>query len=162
MVSGGALEFLSWRDVFVIIDNGRAGPEEYERLEHLVVQQLSKHPGGLGALTVIPPDAVPPSPEARSAIRALLGRVDEGVRCACWLVEGGGFQGAMVRAVLIGLSVFGRYRYPTHVATELDEALQWMLLHLRDAKGGAHEASAGLAFLRAERARTRSARGDRP
>jgi hypothetical protein len=125
------LEFVFWNDIVVIIDRGRTRASDYSGLEKLALDQASRYPFGIGVLTVIPPDAVPPSAEARNAISALLAHVGKGLRCLCWLVEGSGFQGAMVRAVLVGLKVFGRYPYATHVSTDLGEALTWMLEQLQ-------------------------------
>jgi hypothetical protein len=71
----------------------------------------------------------------------------------CWLVEGGGFQGAMARAVFTGLRMFGRYPYATHVATELEDALGWMLARLTVGETRLQEASAGAEFIRSQRRR---------
>jgi hypothetical protein len=48
----------------------------------------------------------------------------------CWLVEGEGFQGAMVRGILTGMRMFKKPRYPTYVTSSLQQALAWILPHL--------------------------------
>ena len=125
------LKIVLWQDIFVVIDDGRAAPSDYQKLGKLVMDQSLRHTGGIGALTLIPPNAVPPSAESRNAIKALLKRLGTSLKCACWLVEGGGFQGAMVRAVLTGLSIFGNHPYGTRVSTQLDDALGWMIEVIR-------------------------------
>jgi hypothetical protein len=147
------LQLIIWRDVFVLVDDGRAAAADYSRLGNLITEQAAKHPFGVAGLTVIPPNAQPPTPEAREAISNLLASLANKLRGACWLVEGGGFQGAMVRAVLTGLRLFGRYPYATHVSTQLTEALTWLLPQLAD--GNARLADLGKAadYITLQRAR---------
>src|SRR5947209_1528414 len=109
------LVFLTWRDVFTLIDTGRSAPADYDALGHRVVTEALQFPGGVGALIIIPPDATPPRDEARAAMNQLMHKLGRSLRCLCWMVEGSGFQGAMVRAVLTGLKTFGRFPYPCQV-----------------------------------------------
>ncbi len=71
---------------------------------------------------------VPPGRPHRQVVTGLAGKL----RCFCWLVEESGFEGATVRAVLTGLRMFGRFSYPTHVSTKMEDALAWMLPHLHE------------------------------
>jgi hypothetical protein len=124
-------QILAWKDIFAVVSNGRLQPEEFELLRQLVVAQAARFPAGIGCLTIVPRDATPPSDASRQALNAALGKVQGSLRCICWLVEGEGFQSAMVQAVLAGLRVAARqWPYPTHVCTSLDEAVGWILLHL--------------------------------
>jgi hypothetical protein len=147
------LQIILWRDIFVVVDDGTAGAAEYPRIAQLVAEQSKGHRGGIGGLSVIPPNARPPTAEARRAISDLLVNLGPGLRCVCWLVEGGGFQGAMARAVLTGLRMFGSYPYATHVSTELEDALGWTLAQLREGGTRLQEAFTGTEFIRAERRR---------
>jgi hypothetical protein len=124
-----------WEDVFVLVDSGRAPAGHYRRARDLVIEHAAKYPAGVGILTIIPPDASPPPEAVRKAMNEALRRIESRIRCFCWMVEGAGFQGAMVRAVCTGLQLFGRHAYPAHVASNTTEALSWMLPHL----GGADE-----------------------
>jgi hypothetical protein len=130
------IQVISWEDIFVVIDDGGGKPSDYDMLRDLLARLGKEYPAGLGCLTVIPPDAKPPSEEARKALNANLEVAR--LRCICWLVEGSGFQGAMVRAVLTGLRFFVRAQYPRSIVTSLEEAMAWMFPHL---EGGARRVS---------------------
>ena len=119
-----------WRDVFVLIVNRDGLPADYARAATAVLARSAGYPGGIGCLTIIPPRANPPTEPVRRAINTALERMEERLRCLCWLVEGDGFQGAMVRAILTGIRMFGTHTYPTHVGTNMQQALAWILPHL--------------------------------
>jgi hypothetical protein len=120
-----------WKDIFAVVSNGRLQPDEFDLLRRLIVEQAARFPAGVGCLTIVPKDASPPSDASRQALNAALGKVQGSLRCICWLVEGQGFQSAMVQAVLTGLRVAARqWPYPTNVCTNFDEALGWILLQL--------------------------------
>jgi hypothetical protein len=125
-----SLHVAYWEDVFVLVDNGRAPAGHYRRARDLVATHAAKYPSGVGILTIIPGDASPPSETVRKAMNEALRRIEGRIRCFCWVVEGAGFQGAMVRAICTGMQFFGRHPYPTHVACGATEALAWMLPHL--------------------------------
>jgi hypothetical protein len=145
------IQVITWEDVFVVIDDGGGKPSDYEILRDILARLGKEYPSGLGCLTVIPPDAKPPSEEARKALNA--GLEVANLRCICWLVEGSGFQGAMVRAVLTGLRFFVRAQYPRSIVTSLEEGIAWILPHL---EGGAkrvqrvQEAAAAISGQRAQ------------
>jgi hypothetical protein len=147
------LQVILWEDLFVVVDDGRADAADYPRLGDLVMAQCKRHPRGVGALTLVPAAARPLTPEARRAIGELLARPAISVRCASWVVEGRGFEGAMVRAVLTGIQVFGRYPYKIHIATELEEALGWMLAQLDGSATRQSTVPAAARFIRSQRAR---------
>ena len=130
----GKLQLITWSDVFVLVDHGQAGPAEYATLGEVVVAEAAKYPAGIGALTIIPPNAKPPAESARVALSELLQRLGSSIRCICWLVEGAGFQGAMARGVLTGVRMFGRLPYDSHVSSEITEALGWLLGRLDGTK----------------------------
>lgn len=129
-----------WKDIFAVVSNGRLQPEEFELLRGLIVAQAERFPAGIGCLTIVPRDATPPSDASRHALNAALGKVQGSLRCICWLVEGQGFQSAMVQAVLTGLRAAARqWPYATHVCTNLDEALGWILLQLPGPQRGSND-----------------------
>lgn len=143
------LRFILWQDIFVVVDDGTGQPADYEVLDRLVAEQAKKHPQGLGGLAIISAQAKPPPQPVREALNRSLDRAP--VKCLCWQVEGTGFQSAMVRAILTGLRVFSSRRYPTKVASTLDEALVWMLPHLAGGRTRLTQAGAAAAFLREQR-----------
>lgn len=116
---------VQWRDLFVIIDDGRVSIEEYERAEPRVRAQAKSCPNGLGCLVIIPERAISPPAAVRKYLQSMLGRLP--IRALGYLVEGTGFQAATVRGVLIGLGIFQRTNYPSKVFTALDVGLGWLL-----------------------------------
>jgi hypothetical protein len=130
--SGEPVRVIIWRDIVVVIDDGTAQASTYEGLRTLVKEQAANYSKGLACLTIIPRHATPLPEDVRSALNAALANAP--LLCLCWLVEGSGFQGAMARALLTGVRLFGRLSFPTHVATHLDEAVVWMLPHLEGGK----------------------------
>jgi len=119
-----------WRDIFILVDKGNTKASDYKILERMVVEQSTKHSGGLGCLVIIPASASPPPDDVRQAIKDVLGRLAPKLRCLCWVVEGAGFRAAVARAVLTGLRVFSRQPYETHVANDMRSAVSWVLAHL--------------------------------
>jgi hypothetical protein len=147
------IQVISWEDVVVVIDDGGGKPSDYDLLRDLLARLGKEYPCGLGCLTVIPPDAKPPSEDARKALNA--GLESANLRCICWLVEGSGFQGAMVRAVLTGLRFFVRAQYPRSIVTSLEEAILWMLPHLEGGAKRVHRMEEAVAAISAQRAQGR-------
>ena len=128
--SAPAVSFISWRDIFVLIDTGRATAADYKPACAAIVAQSGRFPSGIGCLTIIPEDAVRPSDEGRRTINDAIASVEQNLRCMCWLVEGTGFQAATARAILTGIRLFGRQKYATNVVTSLQQGLAWVLPHL--------------------------------
>lgn len=119
-----------WRDIVVLCDDGRADAAAYAHLPNLAESVRRNFPYGIGVLIVIPRNAVPPTEDARRAINETLASVEQSIRCMCWLVEGSGFQGAMVRAVLTGMRFVSHTTYARHVSMDLEHALTWMCSQL--------------------------------
>jgi hypothetical protein len=119
-----------WRNIFVLVDDGKVPVVQYANLKRRILDQASGFKDGIGGLVIIPPSATPPPEDVRNAINDALKTLAGALRCFCWVVEGTGFQGAMVRGVLNGIRMFGRHRYPTFITSNLDEALGWTLPHL--------------------------------
>ena len=143
------LQIILWEDIFVLIDDGDGQPSEYAALQLVLADQVTRYRGGVGCLTIVPPDAKPPSREVRDAVNIALETAP--LRCVCWFVEGTGFQGAMVRAVITGLRFIARPTYPTHIAVDLEEALAWMIPNLEGGAGRVDRAPVAAANIRARR-----------
>src|SRR5271170_6612585 len=149
------IQVILWEALFVVIDDGKGTASDYDVLRKMVVEQSSRHKGGLGCLAVITASAKPPSDEVRASLNKTLEVIP--LKCICWQVEGAGFQAAMVRAVLSGLRFFKRQQYPTHIATDLVEALSWILPHLEQGLVKPERLQLAVTRIRAERARGRFA-----
>ena len=148
--AGGAnIRVILWNDLFVVVDNGSGRVRDYAVLHELIMQRTRHVTRGLGCLAIIPDKATPPPPEVRAALDRTLQSIQ--LRCICWCIEGQGFHSAMVRAVLNGLRFVRYQKFPSHIASTLEEALAWMLPHL--AGGGARlsELRQAADYVRAQR-----------
>jgi len=145
-----ARRVFQWEDVFVLVDDGTARESDYALVQRMLAEQGARYATGIGCLVIIPVDAKPPSERIRKAMKAALAVVP--LRCLCWLVEGAGFQAAMVRGVLTGLSLVANRSYETQVSRDLREALAWMLPHLAGRTNRIEAISRATAAIRASRA----------
>jgi hypothetical protein len=144
-----AVKVVLWKDVFVIIDDGSARASDYGPVIRRIEQLNRKYSGGLGCLVIIPANATPPPEDVRRMLNAVLDGIS--LKCLCWLVEGSGFQGAMVRAVLTGLRLFSRRKYPTSVESDVEPAIVWILPHLEGGQTRLSEAAAAIKSIRSQR-----------
>jgi hypothetical protein len=103
--------------------------------------------GGTGALLVINSDCKPPSEEARAYIRAEL--ANSSMVAAAQVVEGTGFRGAAMRAVLSVLQLAARTRYPMEIFSGVEEGAHWMCGELRTRLKRAPEPAALVSAVRA-------------
>jgi hypothetical protein len=143
---------IMWEDIFAVVDDGRAPLADYAVLREMIAEQHARYPSGLGCLAIIPPNAKPPSEEVRKTLNATLESVP--LRCICWCVEGAGFQAGMVRAVLTGLRFFAHRTYATHVAAELEGAVQWIFAQLDPTSPRRRSVSEAVATIREQRQNT--------
>jgi len=93
---------------------------------------------GTGSLVVINSDCPPPSDEARRYIKAELAR--SSMVAAAQVVEGTGFRGAAMRAVLSMLQLASRASYPMSVFSGVPEGAAWLCTELNKRIGRAPEA----------------------
>jgi hypothetical protein len=112
-------------NVFVVVDDGAAVATDYPILERILVKEARRYPKGIACVCIVPPSARPPREEIRVAIRATLRNVDKSLASVCWFVEGTGFKAAAARAVLSGLVLLINPTYPTHITSDLADALAW-------------------------------------
>jgi len=140
-----------WRNIFVVVDNGKVPVSEYSSLKKRVVDQASRFKEGVGGLVIIPQSATPPPQDVRDAINDALLGLAGALRCFCWVVEGAGFQAAMVRGVLNGIRMFSHQSYPTFITGSLDEALAWMLPHFGEGLLGVTELTQARLQIKRER-----------
>ena len=86
-----------------------------------------------GALLVINSDCPPPNEEARRYIRAELAR--SSMVAAAQIVEGTGFRGAAMRAVLSMVQLASRAPYPMAVFGNVPEGASWLTAELAKRAG---------------------------
>lgn len=118
-------------DVVILVDDGTGSVDDYESLARVAKGMCRDCPNGFGLLVVIPSHARPPTDQARNIISETMEQCGSRLRCVCWLVEGRGFQAAMVRAVLNGLRLLARRNFEASVETELLSALRQLYETLR-------------------------------
>lgn len=118
---------ITCQDVLAIIDDGNGRPEDYIDAEKVVIQQAKQWPEGLGVVVVVPAGARRPPEDTRKAIDGVLTRLSAKLKALVWVVEGSGFKAAATRGVIMGLSLYGKRAYPTHVASSLTDGLSWLL-----------------------------------
>jgi hypothetical protein len=145
------LPLVTWNDVFVVVDQGRATPDDYKALGEVVLAGAAAYPRGIGGLVIIPPNAPPPSDGVRAALTTVLTRLGRSLQCMCWSIEGGGFQGAMVRGVITGIKLLARLPYDTHVSTNLNDSLAWTLRRLDGHDQRAPRIAEGVRWIAAKR-----------
>lgn len=147
-----------WRNIVLLCDDGRTSAADYAGLLALGRSVESEFPAGFGVLIVIPPNAVPPSEDVRKAINHTLEELQGSIRCMCWMIEGSGFQAAMVRAVLTGMRLIGRTPYTRHVSVDLTHALAWMMSQLNAGSPRLDLVPEAVAFVRARLEGVRTSR----
>lgn len=141
-----------WRDVLVVCDDGRSVPSDYDELSNIGAELAERYPTGIGLLSIIPEDAIPPSDQVRSAMNRALERGPY-LRGACWCIEGSGFQAAMVRAVLLGIRFLRGAPYPRHTAGDLESGLLWLFPLLEGGTSRLQEVDQAMAYIRSQRER---------
>ncbi len=115
----------------------------HEVMQHIVseLENLSKASGQrTGALLIVSSDCSPPSDEARKYIRQ--GLAGSSMVAAAQVVEGTGFRGAAMRAVLSLLQLAARPSYPMGVFSSIEEGATWLAGEVRKRAGTAPEATA--------------------
>jgi hypothetical protein len=150
LASKNKLPLVTWRDVFVVVDHG-GDPADYLKLGDVVAAGAAPYARGIGGLVIVPPKAPAPSDEMRAAMTSVLRQLGPSLRCVAWCVEGGGFQGAMVRGVITGMKLFARLPFKTHVTTNLTDALTWTVRQLDGDDGRRQIVSEGVRWIEEQR-----------
>jgi hypothetical protein len=94
---------------------------------------------GTGAMLVIESSVDPPDDKSRAYIRAELAR--SSMLAAAQVVEGTGFRGAAMRAVLSMLQIAVRPSYSMKIFSEVSDGALWLSSALADKAGVAPSAS---------------------
>ncbi len=122
-VAEKSLPMATWRNIVIVIDNGRAPAHAYAAHGAEMDRLAERYPGNLGRMVVIPADASPPTDEARRAINAILERHAHSLKSVVCVVEGTGFQSAVVRATLTTMTFTLRKMRGWKVVGHADEGL---------------------------------------
>ena len=125
-VWNGGLPLVTWRNLFMLVDNGRASPGAYLTPEGELVKLGQCYGKNLGCLVVIPAEASQPPEEARRAINDAWERQAASIKGVAWVVEGRGFQSAVVRATLTTMGLVRRKLQTWKVVDNVEEGLGWL------------------------------------
>ncbi len=96
------------------------------RTKAIVGELIKAHPDGIGMLTVIEQDALPPEQHVRREIAALMAGAGTGVKASCLVHEGTGFKAATVRGIVTAIGMFKRLPYPHEVRATVGEGAEWL------------------------------------
>lgn len=123
-------EFLSWHDLFVVVDDGSIPLARYGAIEAAMRERAKAFPRGIANLTILPVNARPPPENVKRAVKSLLTRIAPTLSSLSYLIEGTGFKGVAARATLVGMKIFASRPYPIYVEVSLHEVLRKILPHL--------------------------------
>jgi hypothetical protein len=118
----------AWNMLFMIWHKRTTGLA-MDRARELLLEVSRAHPGGIGVLQVVEVGAVPPDSAARQAIHRFLAAGEGHVRHSSVIHEGAGFGAAGVRAVMAGIYMLGRPKFPHVVFASVAGAARWHAEH---------------------------------
>jgi hypothetical protein len=130
------LPMTTWQNLIMVIDDGRVPAHAYAAQDVHMLRLGADYPGNVGSLVVIPPHAVPPTDEARRAINAVMEKHAASLKSVVCVVEGRGFQSAVVRATLTTMTLTLRKMRGWKVASNVDEALGHLVTRTRTRPDG--------------------------
>ncbi len=119
-----------------------------------LLADLAAEFGSLVLLQVIGDQATPPDGAARAALAAMLKANETRIIASAVVFEGTGFRAAMVRSIVIGISMPSRPKCPHAVFASTKAGVDWLCSQLR-ASGGPRD-SADSMQLAIERLRQRA------
>lgn len=89
-----------------------------------------RYPDGFPTLTwVLPGAGLSMDGESRKVAAEITNEYEPSIRAQATLIEGTGFQGAAVRAIVSGIDLMTRSRAPKKVFGEVRPAVDWCLTH---------------------------------
>lgn len=125
------LKGTAWNMLFMIWHK-RTTAFAMDRARDLVGDLSRTHPGGIGVLQVVEVGAIPPDAAARQAIGRFLSAGEGHVRHSSVIHEGAGFGAAGVRAVMAGIYMLQRPKFPHVVFASVAGAARWHAEHQRE------------------------------
>jgi hypothetical protein len=144
------LRMVEWRDLILVVDNGKAPASDYLSVARKVSQRAHAYPNGRGLLVVLPPLTTPPEPAVRNAIRDAYVLVGPQLRAVAWIIEGKEFRAAAVRAAVAGLRLLLRLPFSSMVASSYEEAVPFVLSKIEQRTRQSSEVAAIISTLKRE------------
>jgi hypothetical protein len=124
----------SWQQIFAVVWRNETTLDGVRALHSECSKFATKHPRGIGLLTIVSAGAPMPASPVRQAVAAFLAQGSLYIKCSGVLMEGTGFRAAAVRSVVTGLTMLAKQAYPHRVCSVHDAAS--MLAHALTAAGG--------------------------
>lgn len=105
----------SWQQIFAVVWRNETTLEGVRALESECRNFATKHPQGIGLLTIVSARAPMPPGLVRQAVADFLAQGGAYIKCSAVLMEGTGFRAAAVRSVVTGLTMIAKQAYPHRV-----------------------------------------------
>lgn len=121
-----AIHIMAWHDVGVLWFNGNPTVENQRETETLMIEALGQHANRYGAFVLINGEVHPPTYEVRQELDIIYDRIAHRLHAVAYVILGRGFQGAVIRATLIGSNWLSRRAYPTSVSGDLGKGANWL------------------------------------
>jgi hypothetical protein len=106
-------------------------------------------PGALSFLNMIVRGTPVPGEDVRAEFQKMIRQGPGALRCTAIVAEGGGFHGSAVRAVVTGITMVVRPKFPMKVHASVAEAAAWIAAQAGPAGATAAEISAAVDAMRA-------------
>jgi hypothetical protein len=127
--------------VMVLFRKPEAG--DMLRARESLTAMKARHPRGFPTLTwVLPSAGISMDGDARRAAAEVTAAFSKEIRAMATLIEGSGFRGAAVRAIVASLDFMSRASAPKQVFADLGESVHWCLGHVPGVAGAAAEVTA--------------------
>jgi hypothetical protein len=126
----------SWQQIFAVVWRQDTTLEGAQALQRECCKFATKHPRGIGLLTIVSEKAPMPASPVRQAVADFLGQGSTYIKCSAVLMEGTGFRAAAVRSVVTGLTMLAKQAYP-HRVCSLPDAVTLLAKTLPVASGRA-------------------------
>ena len=131
----------SWQQIFAVVWRHETTPKGVQALHDECGKFATKHPRGIGLLTIVSAGAPMPTSPVRQAVADFLAQGGAYIKCSAVLMEGTGFRAAAVRSVVTGLTMLAKQAYP-HRVCSVHDAVSLLSHTLTAASGRAVDSAA--------------------
>jgi hypothetical protein len=107
----------TWQQIFAVIWRKETTLHGAIHLRNACTEFASRHPQGIGLLTIVEPNSPLPASDIRKSIADFLHDGSSFIKCSTVIFEGSGFRAAAVRSVVTGLTLMARQAYPHRVCS---------------------------------------------
>jgi hypothetical protein len=124
----------SWQQIFAVVWRRETTLQGARALLRECNQFATRHPQGIGLLTIVSEKAPMPASPVRKEVADFLTQGSAYIKCSVVLMEGTGFRAAAVRSVVTGLTLLAKQTYP-HRVCSLPDAVMLLSRTLPTASG---------------------------